>query len=223
MFFDTTRHVKRALSIGLTTIGLAATFSLAPTAYAAKVTPKDCKILVLGDSLSAGYGLSPEQGWVHLMEKRLTEKFPNCSVFNASISGETTAGGKARLDELLKTQKPSHMVLELGANDGLRGLSLQVMQDNLRSMIVKARQNLVQTVLVGMKIPPNYGPNYTRRFDQTFPTLARKEKVPLVPFMLAGFADKPDAFQADGIHPNADYQEKVLDNIWPVLSGTLTP
>lgn len=223
MFLNTTFHLKRALTIGLTTLGLATALTVAPTAHAAKVTPKDCKILVLGDSLSAGYGLSPEQGWVHLMEKRLAEKFPNCSVFNASISGETTAGGKARLEDLLKTQNPSHLVLELGANDGLRGLSLQVMQDNLRAMIVKARQNLVQTVLIGMKIPPNYGPNYTRRFDQTFPTLARKEKVPLVPFMLAGFADKPEAFQADGIHPNADYQAKVLDNIWPALSATLTP
>ncbi|HEX4855539.1 MAG TPA: arylesterase [Limnobacter sp.] len=182
---------------------------------------KDCKILVMGDSLSAAYGLPREQGWVALMETRLAQKFPHCRVINASVSGETTAGGKTRLPALLKQHQPTHMILELGANDALRGLSLDTMRDNLTNMLVEARRNQTQSVLIGMQIPSNYGATYARRFGDTFSELARKQKVPLVPFMLEGFALDPASFLADGIHPNASAQPKILDNIWPVFSATL--
>lgn len=175
----------------------------------------------MGDSLSAAYGLAIEQGWVALMEGRLAQKFPHCAVVNASVSGETTAGGKIRLPALLKQHKPTHMILELGANDGLRGLSLDTMKDNLTNMLVAARRNETQAVLIGMMIPSNYGPAYARRFADTFTDVARKQKVPLVPFMLDGFALDPTAFQADGIHPNAGAQPKILENIWPTFSATL--
>lgn len=197
-----------------------------PAAHAtqkAAVTPKTCKILVMGDSLSAAYGLAKEQGWVSLMETRLAQKFPKCAVVNASVSGETTAGGKTRLPALLQTHQPSHMILELGANDGLRGLPVEAMHDNLTAMTVMARRATTQTILVGMQIPPNYGQNYSKRFAEAFTNISRKQKVPLVPFMLEGFADNPKAFQADGIHPNADFQAKILDNLWPTVSSTLTP
>lgn len=187
----------------------------------AAASTQECKILVMGDSLSAAYGLATEQGWVALMETRLGQKFPHCSVVNASVSGETTAGGKTRLPALLKQHKPTHMILELGANDGLRGLSLDTMKDNLTNMLVAARRNETQAVLIGMMIPSNYGPAYARRFADTFTDVARKQKVPLVPFMLDGFALDPTAFQADGIHPNAGAQPRILENIWPTFSATL--
>ncbi|HEY1058493.1 MAG TPA: arylesterase [Limnobacter sp.] len=180
-----------------------------------------CHILVVGDSLSAAYGLPVEQGWVALMERRLKEKFPRCTLTNASISGETTAGGKTRLPALLKQHKPTQVVLELGANDGLRGLPIETMKNNLSSMIDMARNAQAKTVLVGMQIPPNYGPAYSRRFGEAFTELAKQHRVPLVPFLLNGFAQNPDAFQADGIHPNAAQQPRMLDNVWAALEGTI--
>jgi len=187
----------------------------------ADTSAKPCKILVMGDSLSAAYGIPVEQGWVALMEARLAEKFPHCSVVNASVSGETSAGGKTRLPDLLKTHKPSHMILELGANDGLRGLSIDTMKDNLNHMLNLARRNTVQSVLVGIQIPSNYGPNYSRRFSETYTEVSKKQKVPLVPFLLDGFALDPNSFQADGIHPNASAQPKMLNKVWPALASTL--
>nr|WP_306173607.1 arylesterase [Limnobacter humi] len=175
----------------------------------------------MGDSLSAAYGLPVEQGWVALMERRLKQKFPHCQLTNASISGETTAGGKTRLPALLRQHKPTQVILELGANDGLRGLPIETMKNNLASMIDMARRARAQTVLVGMQIPPNYGPAYSRRFGETFTELARQNKLPLVPFLLDGFAQNPDAFQADGIHPNAASQPRMVDNVWPALAGML--
>jgi acyl-CoA thioesterase-1 len=221
----------RAITYKTLTLGLVAACSVvaisAPqsvqAAQTAAANSKTCKILVMGDSLSAAYGLAKEQGWVTLMEARMSQKFPKCSVVNASVSGETTAGGKTRLPALLKTHKPSHMILELGANDGLRGLPVEAMKDNLTAMTVMARRATAQTILVGMQIPPNYGQNYARKFAETFTDISRKQKVPLVPFMLDGFADNPKAFQADGIHPNADFQGKILDNLWPTVASTLTP
>ena len=204
------------MAFGLLAFGM----SISVSSFAAAST-KDCKILVMGDSLSAAYGLAKEQGWVALMETRLAEKFPHCSVVNASVSGETTAGGKTRLPALLQKHQPTHMILELGANDGLRGLSLDTMGDNLSNMLVAARLAETQAVLIGMLIPSNYGPAYARRFGNTFSDLARKQKVPLVPFMLDGFALDPNAFQADGIHPNAGAQPKILENIWPTFATTL--
>lgn len=184
---------------------------------------KQCHILVLGDSLSAAYGLPIEQGWVALMEQRMKEKFPHCKITNASVSGETTAGGKTRLPALLTRHKPSHMVLELGANDGLRGLPIEAMQDNLNAMLTLARRDQVQPVLLGMQIPPNYGPAYSRRFESTFADIAKKQKVPFVPFFLKDFAQDPTAFQPDGIHPNAKSQPAMLNAVWPALSATLPP
>ncbi|MGV3467705.1 arylesterase [Limnobacter sp.] len=216
MFAFTAKKIKNTLAFGFIAFGLSTSVS----SFAAS-TGQECKILVMGDSLSAAYGLPKEQGWVALMESRLAEKFPHCKVVNASVSGETTAGGKTRLPALLKQHKPSHMILELGANDGLRGLSLDTMKDNLTNMLVAARRSGAQAVLIGMQIPSNYGPAYARRFGDTFPEVARKQKVPLVPFMLEGFALDPTAFQADGIHPNAGAQPKILENIWPTFSATL--
>jgi acyl-CoA thioesterase-1 len=155
--------------------------------------------------------LPKEQGWVALMETRLAQKFPHCAVVNASVSGETTAGGKTRLPALLKQHQPTHMILELGANDALRGLSLDTMKDNLTNMVVAARRSEAQVVLIGMQIPSNYGAAYARRFGDTFSEIARKQKVPLVPFMLDGFALDPASFLADGIHPNASAQPKILE------------
>ncbi|MEW6205588.1 MAG: arylesterase [Pseudomonadota bacterium] len=216
MFAFTAKKIRNALAFGLIAFGLSTSVS----SFAAN-TGGECKILVMGDSLSAAYGLPKEQGWVALMESRLAEKFPHCKVVNASVSGETTAGGKTRLPALLKQHNPSHMILELGANDGLRGLSLDTMKDNLTNMLVAARRNGTQAVLIGMQIPSNYGPAYARRFGDTFGEIARKQKVPLVPFMLEGFALDPASFLADGIHPNAGAQAKILENIWPTFSATL--
>lgn len=178
---------------------------------------EDCRILVMGDSLSAAYGLSSEQGWVALMERDLNKKFPNCEVINASISGETTAGGKSRLPKLLETHEPTLMILELGANDGLRGLPIAVMKKNLSFMIEQAKKHNTETILVGMQIPPNYGPAYARKFALAFPEVAKQKGTELVPFMLDGFAQDPSAFLADGIHPNADSQTLILNNIWPFV------
>jgi acyl-CoA thioesterase I len=216
MFAFTARLIKFTQALGLLAFSMTASVS----SFAAAPV-KECKILVMGDSLSAAYGLPREQGWVALMETRLAQKFPHCKVINASVSGETTAGGKTRLPALLKQHQPSHMILELGANDALRGLSLDTMRDNLTAMLVAARRNETQSVLIGMQIPSNYGAAYARRFGETFAELARKQKVPLVPFMLDGFALDPASFLADGIHPNAGAQPKILDNIWPVFSPTL--
>lgn len=218
----TKKTVALSMLTSTSLIGISGT-QAAAAAQTSLSAPKTCKILVMGDSLSAAYGLAKEQGWVTLMEGRLAQKFPKCSVVNASVSGETTAGGKTRLPALLKTHQPSHMILELGANDGLRGLPVQAMHDNLTAMTVMARRATAQTILVGMQIPPNYGQNYSKKFAETFTQISRKQKVPLVPFMLEGFADNPKAFQADGIHPNAEFQAKILDNLWPTVSSTLAP
>lgn len=178
-------------------------------------------ILVWGDSLSAGYGLRPGEAWPNLLQTRLTEKgFPH-RVVNASVSGETSAGGRTRLPAALAEHKPQVLVLELGANDGLRGLRPQLMADNLTAMITAAQEAGARVLLVGMRMPPNYGPAYTRRFQATFDEVADHTRVPLVPFLLEGFADQPDKFQADGIHPIADAQSIMLDNIWPHLTPLL--
>lgn len=204
-----------SLKSGLLTLALGISLIGATTAQAS------CKVMVMGDSLSAAYGLPKEQGWVHLMEKKMAEKFPKCAVVNASVSGETSAGGRSRLPALLKQHQPSHMILELGANDGLRGLPISVLKSNLKDMIKQARQANTQTLLVGMQIPPNYGPDYTRQFANTFAEVAQTERVLWIRFLLEGFADNPNAFQQDGIHPNAASQVQMLNNVWPILDQAL--
>ena len=181
-------------------------------------------ILILGDSLSAAYGIPVEQGWVSLLQRRLAERgFPH-RVVNASISGDTTAGGRARLPALLAQHRPSVVVIELGGNDALRGLPLQSTEANLTAMAQAARKAGARVLLVGMQVPPNYGADYTRRFAALFHTVAQAQKAALVPFLLQGVADGPEPtklFQADRIHPTAQAQPTMLENVWPALKKLL--
>jgi len=180
-------------------------------------------ILVFGDSLSAGYGLPQGRGWVDLLQNKLdAEKF-DYRVVNASISGETTLGGRNRLPAALKQHRPDVVVLELGSNDGLRGQPLEAMRDNLVAMIQASRRAGSRVLVVGMRIPPNYGPDYTRKFHATFETVARLERAALVPFLLDGFAEKRELFQEDGIHPNQQAQARMLDSVWKALRPMLRP
>jgi acyl-CoA thioesterase-1 len=185
---------------------------LAPAAQAAKT------LLVFGDSLSAGFGIRQDAAWPALLQQRLTEKRLDYSVVNASISGETSSGGRARISEALARHKPKVLVLALGANDGLRGLPLAGLRDNLTGIVRAARTSKARVLVVGMQLPPNYGA-YATEFQQVFAEVAKKEGVPLVPFLLEGIAEKPQFFQADALHPTADAQPHLLDNVW----GGLTP
>lgn len=179
-------------------------------------------ILVFGDSISAAYGLEVKQGWVQLLRQRLEARFPGRHrVVNGSVSGETTNGGRERLPPLLQQQRPGLVIIELGGNDGLRGQSPQDMADNLAAMVRAARQGGANVILLGMKIPPNYGRTYTQAFEQAFVRVAQQEKVPLLPFFLAGVGGRPALMQADGIHPNAQAQGRLLDNAWPLIEKSL--
>ena len=178
-------------------------------------------ILVVGDSLSAEYGIARGNGWVALLEKKLAAEKIAAKVINASISGDTTAGGRSRLPALLKTHQPGVVVIELGSNDALRGLSLDATRANLTAMTEAAQKAGARVLLVGMQMPPNYGPVYTRRFSQAFQDVAKSQQVPLLPFLLDGFADQPERFLADGIHPTAEAQSLVLDTVWRGLKPLL--
>jgi acyl-CoA thioesterase-1 len=178
-------------------------------------------LLVVGDSLSAEYGLVRGTGWVQLLADRLRATGSDYRVVNASISGETTSGGRTRLPALLKQHRPAVVVLELGANDGLRGLPLTVMRDNLAAMIRDSQASGAQVLLVGVRVPPNYGRDYSDRFFATFGALAKQHKTALAPFLLDGFADSLDLFQSDRIHPAAEAQPRILDNVWPALQPLL--
>jgi acyl-CoA thioesterase-1 len=177
--------------------------------------------LVFGDSLSAAYGLHPEQGWVNLLAQRARAAGLDWRIVNASISGETTAGGLRRLPEDLKRHKPDIVVIALGANDALRGQPVAGIRDNLDRMIRLSRDAHAQPVLVGIMIPPNYGIDYAAQFRDAFPELAAKRKVALVPFLLDGIADKPELFQADQLHPTAAAQSRIVDNVWKTLEPLL--
>ena len=183
-------------------------------------------ILVVGDSLSAEYGLKRGTGWVALLEQRLkAEKIP-AAVVNASISGDTTAGGRSRLPALLKQHQPALVIIELGGNDALRGLPLPSTADNLRAMVQMGKTRGAKVLLIGMQVPPNYGQNYTQQFTQTYKELARSQQVALVPFFFKGIADVPDAmqwFQADRIHPTEAAQALMLNNVWPMVKKQLKP
>ena len=178
-------------------------------------------LLVLGDSLSAGYGLEPGQGWVTLLEKRLLAQGYEYRVVNASISGETTAGGLERLPRALQLHKPSIVVVELGANDGLRGLPVSVTQTNLTRIVTLARQTGAQVLLLGMQMPPNYGPRYTAGFTRMFQDIARQHRLAFAPFLLEGVALNSSLMQADGLHPNARAQPRMLETVWPRLAPLL--
>lgn len=178
-------------------------------------------ILIYGDSLSAAYGIPQQQGWVALLKQKLIlEKLP-AEVINASISGETTSGGLSRMARTLETFKPRTVIIALGANDGLRGLPVQNMHDNLDAMIRLSKKSGADVLLIGMKIPPNYGAQYTAAFSQTYRTLAQQHRIPLVPFMLENVAAMPALIQQDGLHPNAAGQPLILNNIWPALRRLL--
>ena len=180
-------------------------------------------IVVFGDSLSAGYGLPQGAGWVSLLEQRLRREKLDYDVVNASISGETTFGGRNRIGAVLQEHTPAVVIVELGANDGLRGSAVETTRANLIAIVAACRKAGAKVLLVGMRIPPNYGPVYTRRFEAMFAEVARQQNTSLVPFMLQGFAEKREMFQADGVHPNAEAQPRVLDNIYKRLRALLLP
>lgn len=175
------------------------------------------KLLIYGDSLSAAYGLGREQGWAWLLQQRLIQAGSSIQVENRSLSGETTHGGLQRFARVLDQTKPQWVVLQLGANDGLRGLSLQQAEQNLRQMIRMSRAAGAQVVLVGITMPPNYGGAFIARFEQVYARIQQQEKVPLVPLLIDGFAADLSFFQADQIHPNARAQPIMLENVWKVL------
>jgi acyl-CoA thioesterase-1 len=185
---------------------------------------KPRSILVVGDSLSAEYGLRRGTGWVALLEKRLSTEKITGKVINASISGDTTSGGRSRLPALLAQHKPSHVIIELGGNDALRGLPLKMTQENLSAMTQAAQKAGAKVLLVGMQVPPNYGADYAKQFEKAFETVATAMKVPLVPFFLKGVADGADPlklFQNDRIHPKEEAHPIMLDNVWPALKKIL--
>jgi acyl-CoA thioesterase I len=181
----------------------------------------DRTILVFGDSLSAAFGIRPEQGWVALLETRLKAQGYGYEVVNASVSGETTSGGLERLPRALQLHQPGTVILELGANDGLRGLPLPTMRDNLAHMVRMAQTGGAQVLLVGIRMPPNYGPRYSDEFARVFPQVANQYHLPLVPFLLADVALDPTRMQEDGVHPNARGEPAVLDAVWPYLKPLL--
>jgi acyl-CoA thioesterase-1 len=210
---------RRLLGCAIFTAGALCAPLLPASAAAART------LLVLGDSLSAEYGLARDAGWVKLLDERL-QQHPaqgggQYSVVNASISGETTSGGRSRLPALLQQHAPAIVLIELGANDGLRGLPLPAMRANLRAMIDAGRAAGARVLLVGMRIPPNYGRDYAERFHRVFVDLARESKVALAPFLLDGIAEDLTLFQADRIHPNERAQARMLDNVWPALRPLL--
>ena len=181
-------------------------------------------ILILGDSLSAEYGLKRGSGWVALLTQRLQRERIAARVVNASISGETTSGGRSRLPALLQKHQPSHVIIELGGNDALRGLPLNMTQDNLQAMTRQAQVAGAQVTLLGMQMPPNYGPDMARQFEAAYAQVAKSQKAALVPFFLKGVGDDPEPlkwFQADRIHPNEAAQPRMLANVWPTLKKQL--
>jgi acyl-CoA thioesterase-1 len=193
-------------------------------ACAGAAADSPAKILVLGDSLSAEYGLKRGTGWVALLQKRLAERKLPAAVVNASISGDTTSGGRARLPALLAQHKPTVLVIELGANDALRGLPLGMTEENLSRMAEAGRQAGAKVLLVGIQVPPNYGTAYANQFAALYEKVAKSQQAALVPFMLKGIADAPDAarwFQPDRIHPVEAAHPVILDNIWPELKKLL--
>lgn len=178
------------------------------------------KILVVGDSLSAAYGIDIKQGWVALLQERLQKDKLDYDVINASISGDTTSNGLARLPNVLK-DKPAIVILELGANDGLRGLPLNIIKNNLAKMIELIKKNNSKVILIGLRLPPNYGAAYTEQFQTTYKKLAEKYKISYLPFLLESVDNHRDLFQSDGLHPTAAAQERIEENVWGVLKPLL--
>ena len=207
----------------ITLISLLVGTLVAAPAIATPTKPQT--IVVFGDSLSAAYGIAQHEGWVSLLQQRLKQNpnktFSLSKVINASISGETTSGGLSRFADMLKAQQPHIVIIELGANDGLRGLSPIDMRNNLEAMMQLALNSKAKVLLLGMKIPPNYGLKYSQQFSENYTNLAKKYQVPLVPFFLEGVAGNPTLIQADGLHPTAAAQPQLLENVWPALNSIL--
>lgn len=179
-------------------------------------------IMILGDSLSAGYGIQPQQGWVHLLQKRLEQQYPKQhKVVNASVSGETTSGALARLPKLLQTHRPDLVVIELGGNDGLRGQPPQMIQKNLASLIQQSQKAKAKVIVFGIKMPPNYGQAYSKAFENTYKVVSQQYKVKLLPFFMQGVAGNKTLMQKDLIHPNAKAQTILLNNAYPYIKGAL--
>jgi acyl-CoA thioesterase-1 len=178
-------------------------------------------ILILGDSLSAGYGIPPDQGWVARLQQRLDGEGYGYTVVNASVSGETTAGALERLPRALTLHRPAIVVIELGGNDGLRGLPVDDLRLNLEAIVTACHDAGAEVVLTGIRIPPNYGPQYTETFYGVYETIAKQQEIPWVPFLLEGIALRDDLFQDDGIHPDLQAQPLLLDNVWRVLQPML--
>ena len=178
------------------------------------------RILVMGDSLSAGYGIDLKQGWVNLLQEEALLK-NHWKIINASVSGETSTGGRARLPALLQEHQPHIVILELGGNDGLRGQPLKILRDNLQTMIDVSKNANAKVILAGMQIPPNYGPRYTRQFQELYVELAEKNQLSLIPFLLAGIGNNKSLMQNDGIHPTAEAQPLIVKNVMPVLEKVL--
>lgn len=185
---------------------------VATSAYAAAPN-----LLVVGDSLSAAYGIPADRGWVSLLQQRLREQGKDYRVINASITGDTTHGGLTRLPKALQSHRPSVVIIELGGNDGLRGFDLETTRSNLQEMIRLSRDAGATVLLLGVRLPANYGKAYRERFSEVFSSLAAAEQVALVPAFMLGISDHLDMMQADGIHPSAEAQEKLLENVWPTL------
>ena len=180
-------------------------------------------ILIVGDSLSAAYGLKEKQSWVYLLQQRLDQDYPRYQIINESISGDTTANGLIRLDQAIQQSQPEIVIIELGANDGLRGFPLDYIKKNLQKIIQTIEKKKASILLLGMRIPPNYGKRYSEAVAAIYPQLAQQYQLKLVPFMLNGVAGNPTLIQSDGLHPNAQAQSLILDNIWPYLKSMLTP
>ncbi|GJC30031.1 arylesterase [Acinetobacter sp. KAM398] len=179
-------------------------------------------IMIVGDSLSAGYGIQPQQGWVLLLQKRLEQQYPKeHKVVNASVSGETTSGALARLPKLLQTHRPDVVVIELGGNDGLRGQPPQMIQKNLANLIQHSQKAKAKVVIFGMKMPPNYGSAYSKAFENNYKVVSQQYKVKLLPFFLEGVAGNKQLMQKDLIHPNAKAQPILLNNAYPYIKGAL--
>ncbi|HBB99210.1 MAG TPA: arylesterase [Pseudomonas sp.] len=178
-------------------------------------------VLVVGDSISAAFGLETSQGWVHLLQERLVGADDSWRVVNASISGDTTSGGLARLDPLLEEYAPEVVILELGGNDGLRGQSPAQLKQNLAGMVRKSQEAGAKVLILGMRLPPNYGQRYTTAFAEVFPKVAQETGAALVPFVLEGAAGVPSMMQGDGVHPTAEAQPVLLENVWPALEPLL--
>jgi acyl-CoA thioesterase-1 len=213
------KNFSIALLAGLVSLTLA---TLSPRAAFGAEPPPQRTLLVFGDSLSAAYGIEATDGWVNLLAEKLATENPDYTVANASVSGETSTGGLARLPAALAEFQPAIVILELGGNDGLRGLPLRMLKDNLTAMVEMCLEAEAEVLLAGIQIPPNYGPRYTEPFYALFGEIAEEKELAFVPFLIDGIPQQPDLMQEDGIHPKAEAQFMILDNVWPVLVPMLS-